>query len=398
MGRQEDDDRMSRFYPERRGKFEQAIRAVRSLQAKGWWVGLRKWVVTAVLLLLIYYAATSVAAYLSAPRIEMTMSPITGPVAVTVAPATKGEIRSTVTYTGTVVPWHEVTVYPRTNGWLERILVDVGDRAQRGQVLVRLDQRELQTKVAEQQAHLVFLEQEFQRDTRLVQEKAISQSEADRTKMMYEVAKAQVANITTLLSYTEITSPIDGLVTERLLLDRPGQLVNPATPILKLADVGRMRIQVKVAEQDAPHLKGGRRGEGTEAVVRFPALENRSVEATVSQVFPPLDPVTRTTTAELVVENSGGAIHAGMYAVVDFALGKKADAVLIPRQAVLQVEGQPTVFVTDSVVAMKRPVTLGLAAKDQVEVLDGVKEGELVITKGSRGLTDFQEVRVVAGL
>lgn len=379
-------------------RFEDSLQLVRSLETRSWWIGLRKWLVTGILLLVIYYAATSIAAYLSAPRIEMTMSPIAGPVAVTVAPAAKGQIQATVTYTGTVVPWHEVTVYPRTTGWLERILVDVGDRVTRGQVLVRLDTRELQTKLAEQQAHLVFLEQEFQRDTRLVQEKAISQSEADRTKMTYEVAKAQVDNIKTLLSYTEIASSLDGVVTERLLLDRPGQLVNPATPILKLADVSRMRIQAKVAEQDASHLKGGRRGEGTEAVVRFPALGNRSVEATVSQVFPPLDPITRTTTVELVVSNPDSAIHGGMYAVVDLVLGKKANAVLIPRQAVLAVEGQPAVFVTDSVVAMKRPVRLGLAGKGQVEVLEGVAGGELVITKGARGLTDGQEVRVVAGL
>lgn len=379
-------------------RFEDSFRIVRSLMTRSWWIGLRKWLVTGVLLLVIYYAATSVAAYLSAPRIEMTMSPIAGPVAVTVAPAQKGEIRSTVTYTGTVTPWHEVTVYPRTTGWLERILVDVGDRVRQGQMLVRLDKRELQTTLAQRQAHLVFLEQEFQRDTRLVQEKAIPQSEADRTKMLYDEARAQVENITTLLSYTEITAPIDGVVTERLLLDRPGQLVNPGTAILKLADVRRMRIQVKVAEKDAPHLKGGRPGEGTEAVVRFPALGDKTLATTVSEVFPPLDPTTRTTTVELVVENPNGSIRAGMYAIVDLVLGKKAEAILIPRQAILQVEGQPAVFVTDSVVAMKRPVTLGLAAKDQVEVLDGVKEGELVITKGNRGLTDFQEVRVVAGL
>lgn len=379
-------------------RFEDSLQLVRSLETRSWWIGLRKWLVTGLLLLVIYYAATSIAAYLSAPRIEMTMSPIAGPVAVTVALAQKGEIRSTVTYTGTVTPWHEVAVYPRTNGWLERILVDVGDRMQRGQVLVRLDKREMQTTQAERQAHLVFLEQEFQRDSRLVQEKAIPQSEADRTRMMYEAAKAQVANIKTLLSYTEITAPIDGLVTERLLLNNPGQLVNPGTPILKLADVSRMRVQVKVAEKDGPRLTSGRQGAGTEALVRIPALGDKTFATTVSEVFPPLDPGTRTTTAELVVDNRDGSIHAGMYAIVDLVLGKKTDAVLIPRQAVLPIEGQPTVFVTDSVVAMKRPVTLGLAAKDQVEVLDGVKEGELVITKGSRGLTDFQEVRVVAGL
>lgn len=379
-------------------KHEDTMRLVRSLKTQSWWIRLRKWVVTGVLLLVIYYGATSVASYLSAPRIDMTMSPIAGPVAVTVAPAVKGEIHSTVTYTGTVTPLFEVTIYPRTTGWLERILVDIGDRVKKGQVLVRLDKRELLTKLAERRAHLVFLEQEYQRDSRLVQENAIPPSEADRTKMMYDEAKAQMANIETLLSYTDIISPIDGVVTDRLLLNNPGQLVNSGTPILKLANVSRMRVQVKVAGRDASFLKSGRQGGGTEARIRFPALGDRTFLTRVSKVFPPLEPGTRTATAELLLGNPEGMIHAGMYAIVDFVLGKKSDAVLIPRQAVLQVEGKTAVFVTDSVVAMKRPVTLGLAGKDRVEVLDGIKEGELVITKGSRGLTDGQEVRIVAGL
>ncbi|MCA9469835.1 MAG: hypothetical protein KC643_30925, partial [Nitrospira sp.] len=83
----------------------QAVReSAQFLDQKGWWIRGRKIAVTGLLLMLIYYSATSVAAYLSAPRLDMTMSPLAGAVAVAVTPATRGEMVSTVTYTGTVVP------------------------------------------------------------------------------------------------------------------------------------------------------------------------------------------------------------------------------------------------------------------------------------------------------
>ena len=264
----------------------------------------------------------------------------------------------------------------------------------KGQVLVRLDKRELLTTFAEQQAHRVFTEREYRRDTRLVQEGAIPQSEADRSRMMFEEARAKEQRIVTLLSYTEVTSPIDGVVTDRVKLINPGELVHPNTRLLALADTQHMRVQVKVAEKDLPSIQVG-----TNTTVRFPSLPvpHKTIEARVSAVFPPLDPRTRTGTVEIIVENSKGLIRADMYAVVDLVLERKSDALMIPRQAVLQIEGVSVVFTTDTVVAMQQPVVIGLASKDKVEVVEGLNEGDMVITKGARGLTDFQDVKVVSG-
>jgi len=353
-----------------------------------------KIVVTGTLLYLIYNSAISIAAYLSAPRLDMTMSPLAGATAVTVVPAKKAPISSTTTYTGTVIPQSVVKVFSRIEGWLEEINVDVGDRVKKGQLLVKLDERELLNTIAERKAHLTFTEREFHRDARLVKEGAISQSEADRSQMMYEQAKAKVDKVETLLSYTKVISPINGIVTNRVKLINTGELVNSATHILDLADTRKMRVQVKVAEKDSHYIRIG-----TEAVIRFPSLPEpiNKIKAKVSTVFPKLDLRTRTSTVELLVDNPKGIIRVDMYAVVDFVLRKKSRAVMIPRQAVLQVEGETVVFTTDTIVAEKKPVILGISSKDMVEVVKGIKAGDMVITKGARGLTDFQEVTVVSG-
>lgn len=356
---------------------------------------IRKWGVTLLLITIIYYVGSGIIAYLTAPRIEMTMSPIAGRVAVAVKPAEKGEIASSVTYTGTVRPFLEVTIFPRTEGWLQDIKVDVGDPIRKGELVARLDKREIQTKLAERQAHRVFREQEFERDRRLFEAGAISQTEFDRSRMMLDEAKAMEENARTLLSYTDILSPIDGIVTDRIKLINPGELVSPGTPLLKIADTRRMRIQVKVAEKDIPFIK-----KGTEALARFPHLTNPHdrTPVEVTTIFPSLDPTTRTALVELVLDNRAGMIRADMFAVVDLVLQRKTDAVIIPRHAVLEIVGKPSIFVTDGVVAMQRGVVLGNASGDRIEIMDGLKEGEMVIYKGQSGLTELQEVNIVEGL
>ena len=377
-----------------KSRFENIRESIQSREQHDWWIKGRKIVVTGVLLFLIYYSATSVAAYLSAPRLDMTMSPLAGAVAVAIVTAEKQDIVSTVTYTGTVIPKSVVKVVPRIEGWLEEIHVDVGDVVKAGQLLVKLDDQELSAQLAEQQAHRVFTQREHQRDARLVKEGAISQSEADRSWMMFDEARAKEQQIATLLSYTEVISPIDGLVTNRVKLINHGELVHPNTHLLDLADTRQMRVQVKVAEKDLPHVRVG-----TQTTVRFPSLPvpHNSIEAKVSAVFPQLDPRTRTSTVEIMVDNSKGLIRSDMYAIVDLVLEHKHDAIMIPRQAVLQIEGELVVFTTDTVVAMKKPVTLGISSHDMVEVVEGINDGDMVITKGARGLTDFQEVAVVSG-
>lgn len=356
---------------------------------------LRKWVVTGVLLIIIYYAATSIAAYLSAPRIEMTMSPIAGRVAVAVKPAQKGTIEQKVTYTGSVLPYLSTAIIPRAGGWLKEIHVDAGDRVTEGQLLVRLDKRELEIRLEGRQAHRIFMEQEFERNKKLLEAGAISQSEFDRSRAMYEQAKAEEELAATQLSYTDILAPFDGVVAEREKLINLGEYVQPGTHLMMLARTDQMRIQVRVAEKDVPFIKVG-----TPAAARFPNLPERyqHIQTRVTTVIPRLDPATRTATVEVVVDNPERLIRTDMYAVVDLVLQRKPDAIIIPRRAVLEMEGKPSVFVTDSVVAMRRGVKLGIASGDQVEVLEGVKEGEMVIYKGQRGLTDFQEINIVEGI
>ncbi|MBI4610240.1 MAG: efflux RND transporter periplasmic adaptor subunit [Candidatus Rokubacteria bacterium] len=482
------------------------------------WVS--RWAVTLVLLAVIYYTTTAAVAWLTAPRIEMTMSPLTGPVAVAAEPAKVQQIMDKVTYTGSISPYQEVTVYPRWEGWVQEFKLYEGDRVEQGQVVARLDRAEIGAvveqarsmvaqaegevrqmeaqlarakvevaKAAEERAQaeaalkeaeamlnvaradlkaalpgvvqakaeLDYIRGEFKRDEVLLARGAIGQASFDQRRAQYVTAQERVAQaearvaqmearVTSMeakivsakaginraianqqaaekhvlhaeaaldsararvvqvkeeyerrkvvLGYTTVEAPITGRVAKRHIY--AGILVKPGMPIVDLQDLSRARVQAKVAEKDLVKVRVG-----TEAVVTFPALpEGRNrVNARVTTIFPQLDPVTRTTTIEMVVPNPGELIKTDMYAVVDLILERKPKAVTIPRLAVERdQQGQPKVFVTDGVSAMLKPVKLGIASGDRIEILDGVKEGEMVIFKGQRGLVEGQQVNIVAGL
>jgi RND family efflux transporter MFP subunit len=324
----------------------------------------------------------------------MTMSPIAGNAAVSVAAAAKGAIASTVTYTGTVVPYEEILVSPRVQGWMDDIRVDVGDKVHKGQRLVSLDKTELRAQLEEIRARRIDQEKELERDRTLVKAGAISGSTFDLRQSEYDSAKGEEEARAARLSYTDITAPITGEVTDRIKLINPGELVQPGTVLLKLADLRRVRVQVNVAEPDAPKIKVG-----TPVVVRLPNLPppHDKVKARVTTIFPQMDPVTRTTKVEILVDNPTGLMRPDMYAVVDLVLEREKTAIIVPRQAVIELDGKPTVFTTDMVVAMVHPVKLGVVEGDRIQILEGINDGDMVIVDGNRGLTDGQAINVVSG-
>ncbi len=506
------------------GGVGQAVSRFRDRRAG--WLGrhaaaVQKTIVTAVILLALYWAVTAIVAYITAPRLEMTMSPVVGRIAVVAQPATRVPIARKVTYTGSVASFQDVTVYPRHEGWVKDFQLYEGDHVTRGQVIARLDTAELERAVqqgralvtqaegevreaearlaaanvgvlkaaeeraqaeaalkeaeallavaranleaarpgvVEARAQAEYVEGEFRRDETLVAGGAISQASFDQRRAQFVSAReriaqaearvvemqAQVASAEAkivsaraairravasqqaavshvrhaeagvaaararlaaareeherrqvVLGYTTIEAPITGRVAKRHIY--AGILVKPGMPIVDLQDLSRVRVQAKVAERDLPFVRVGT----TEAIVRFPTLPEgqRERRARVTTVFPQLDPVSRTATVEILLDNPGELIKPEMYAVVDLVLERKEKAIVIPRQAVLDgPDGKPIVYVTDAVTAMSRPVTLGIAEGERVEVLDGVKEGEMIVARGQRNLSEGAQVQVVGGL
>ena len=383
------------------------------------------------------------------PAMDMSMRVTSGstPFPVTLATAERSAITGTVTYTGTVAPLNEEDVYPRVTGRLVEIPVYPGDAVRAGQLVARLDDVELTSKVREAEAMaataqasraqmesdllaarhgIVQMEKELAmvdaesayakgvaaRSEQLVAAGVISRQEYenDRAMAVSQEAKREAARAkleqsrameaaarrkleagdamvaqnravlrtaTVVRDYVNIVTPTSGYVVKRLVA--PGVLVQPGMPILKIAQIDRVRVQANVGEKDLASIRVG-------SPVIISAGDATPLTARVTSVFPFVDQGARTAVVEAIVDNAGRRWLPGQYVTMQLVTGERSGTVVVPRGGVSRLGGRATVWVARDGQAEGREVAVGLEDPDRVEIVRGLEVGERVVTRGHEGL------------
>jgi RND family efflux transporter MFP subunit len=289
-------------------------------------------------------------------------------------------------------PYTEVELHAKVSGYLRDINVDFGDEVKAGQLLATIEIPELQDELdnataTEQKAeadyknaHLVYtrlLEVNKGHPNLVAQEQldAAESHDAD-TAAAIAAAKADVGKYQTLMAYTKITAPFDGVVTRRYT--DPGAMIQTGTasqamPLLRLSDNYRLRLDFPVSVdyvQDV-HI-------GDPVDVRVDSLGGRTFTGKISRFTRRVDETTRTMIAEMEMDNPKLELIPGMYASVVLKADERPHAIAIPTEAITA--GKTTVDVVNANNEVEqRTVTLGLETPTKYEVLSGVKEGELVV-------------------
>jgi HlyD family secretion protein len=205
-------------------------------------------------------------------------------------------------------------------------------------------------------------------------------SKAQQAQTQFRIDELKIT-----LGNTTILSPINGFVSRRNL--DPGGFAGANTAIITVVDIATVRMVGNLIE------KGFRKvTPGVAAVVTVDTFPGEDFTGTVSRVAPVFDPTTRTAQMEIEVPNPGFRLKPGMYARVRLTVDRRPEALTVPRNALLDYEGQRGVFVVDQDVARFRPVTVGLQDADRAEILDGLAEGQRVVTTGALALRDGDRV------
>jgi RND family efflux transporter MFP subunit len=333
------------------------------------------------------------------------------------APATRQEVIDYVMVVGNLIGEATVDVSPRLNGRIESIAVRLGDRVSKGQVIAKMDDRDVREQVKQAEASL-----ELARATARQREfdKVASQTTLDRQKSLYErnlqtkqtledaearfnasaaqvdVAKAQVMQtqarldeLKITLSNTIILSPSDGFIGKRTL--DPGAFAGANTPVVSVVDLRSVRLIANLVEKDFRRVTPG-----VEAMVEVDAFPGETFGGQVSRVSPVFDAATRTAGLEIEVPNPGYRLKPGMYARVRLTVDRRPNALTVPRNAVVDSEGKRGVFlVDDGNVARFHVVRTGLQDGEKVEILEGLNDGQRVITTGAIALRNGDRVTLV---
>lgn len=314
-----------------------------------------------------------------------------GPAAVETAPVTLGTIAREVTVSGTVEPIRTVAVNAQMAGALLDVNVEEGSPVREGQVLARIDAREIAAQVRSAQASYGVAQAALERAEQLRQRQVITAAEYERDQAARDAARAQLDGLRARQGYSTVRAPSSGVITVKSV--ESGDVVGAQTKLFEIADVSTMVVPVRVSELDVVKLSTGDR-----ARVELDALPGRTLDGRIRRVFPSADPATRLVPVEVALQGEGArAARPGFLARVSLALGQNQGVKLVPQSAIVQSAGETSVFVVKDGKAERRPVETGLTSRGQVEVLSGLEAGETVVTVGNNNVRDGAEVRVVAG-
>jgi len=333
---------------------------------------------------------------------------LTGVPTAGVAKVTREDLYKKVTIAAEFRPYVEVELHAKVSGYVNQMNVDFGDKVKAGQLLATLEVPELQDELDNAQAmeqkaeadytnaHLIYtrLLAVNKDHPNLVAQQDLDTAEANdlTTAAAIAGAKADVEKYQTLVSYTEITAPFDGVVTRRYA--DPGALIQAGTssdtqslPLVRVSDNYRLRLDFPVT---VDYVKDVQLGDSVE--VRVESLNGKTFTGTISRFTHDVDDNTRTMITEIEVPNPNLELVPGMYATVVLKVEKCLQTLAVPTEAVVG-DKTPTVYVINRDNQIEeRAVKLGLETPDKYEILSGLHEGDLVVVGNRSGFEAGQKV------
>ena len=274
-------------------------------------------------------------------------------------------------------------ISPQTAGRIRKLNVEVGDFVSKVQILAEIDRMQLE------QAELKLKndERELERCRQLLNEGGLSQSDFDSMELAFKVSKTSYDN---LVENTILRSPVSGVITARNY--DVGDMYSMSSPVYTVQQITPVKLLVAVSETDYTRIS-----KGDKCVITADALPGESFKGSVVRIYPVMDPSSHTFNVEVQVPNANARLRPGMYARVSLNMGD-TESIVIPDAAIVkqQGSGQRTVFVLkDDDTAEVRLVTLGKFFDGQYEVLEGLSEGDRVVSKGQASLRAGVKVEVV---
>jgi len=290
--------------------------------------------------------------------------------------------------TTTLEPRAESQVIAKTSGVALAVLVEEGQQVRAGQPLIRLDADRAQLAVAQTDAQVRKLENSYQRALKLVDQQMISANDVDQLRYDLEDMRAQNRLARLELSYTTVVAPISGVVASRSI--KPGNFVQINTPVIRIVDRSRLEATLNVPERELATLRAGQ-----PVTLLADALPGKGFTGKVDRVAPVVDAGSGTFRVVCAFDgDSSTQLQAGMFGRLRIEYDHRADALVVPRAALLD-DGDPAVYLVRGGKAVRTAVQPGYVDGAWVEIRKGLKAGDAVVTAGKVALRDGSEVTVI---
>ena len=292
------------------------------------------------------------------------------------------------TYVGYLLPNKRVLMRSEIDGVIEKIDFEEGDEITKGKRLVDISTKEhrLKLKIAITDSNLADIN--IKRDEKLAAQNLIPNAQLDQTKTRAESASLNKELAEISLNKSLISSPLKGTIKTRHI--KVGEFVRKGDKLVEILDIDKIIVKVNIPEQEILSIQVGQNVE-----VALYIMEKKTFLGRVKNIGLEADSSNRTFPVEILVDNKERQLRAGMLARATFTKNVDQDQIVIPRHTILERDQGRVVYVFEDGKAFRRDITIGLSQLDQVQVVQGLNKGELIVVEGHTKLTDGEEVNVV---
>lgn len=311
---------------------------------------------------------------------------------VTVSPIIKGKIQQQYQSIGTVHGQYEIPVLSQVDGVLQQVGVKIGDAVAKGQSLAKLDTRLLLADLQTAKAQHVKSTDELKRAQTLVDRRLANQTRLQTAIAQKTADEENVRRLSAILSFANFPSPVKGIVTEQNV--SLGNTVQAGNPLFTVSDVSKLIIYTKIPENLAAHLHVG-----DTALLKSESIFTGSLSANIISVYPASDPISH----QVGIELDAGAVYPklkpGYQVTVLLSTSIRENVLTVDRNALNEdiEDGEAIVFVViDRKKVEERNIQLGVVSEDKVEVINGLSEGDVVVTKGMDRLQNGSLIKIVS--
>ena len=348
-------------------------------------------------------------------------------VPVEAAAVSRRSISASYSGTATLEPESEAEVAAKVSGVLLKLMVEEGDQVKAGQVLARLDDENPRLNVAKARATLKKLENDFRRSSEMFERKLLSVEQNDKIRYDLETQRATFELAQLELSYTNITAPISGVISRRMV--KVGNYIQVNQALFRIDNFDPLLAVLNVPERELRTLRADQK-----VVMQVDSIPGESFEGHIQRISPVVDAATGTFRVTCEFRDESGRLKSGMFGRLEIVYANHVDVPAIPRAALVEEDGETAVFVVvagsslsaeeqeklieakqdkdkekkaepgmekaplPAWVAKRRLIRIGYGDANYVEVLEGLDESERVVTLGRSAVRDGTAVQLLEGV
>lgn len=300
----------------------------------------------------------------------------------------RGDISAYYSNTATLEAEQEALIVAKVRGIINEVVVEEGDFVKAGQVIAKIEDEQYRIEAERAKSNMDRLYNDFKRSKELYDKQAISVEEYQNKQFEYEAQKSAYELAKLNHEYTSIKSPISGIISERLI--RKGNMIGTDQNIYRVTDFDPLQAILYVPEHEMAKINKNQPAE-----IKVDALPGQSFRAHVERISPIVDPATGTFKVTVIIDEKSSKLKPGMFGRVKIVYDTRLSTKMIPKVAVMSEDETQSVFVVRDSLAYKKIIRTGYVNGRNIEVLEGLEDGEVVVTTGQGSLKDSAKVNVV---